>query len=97
MAKIWGIIRIKEKIAADAVAELAAADLDAALEELCRALDIPRPVVLKKHRSDFLRFARVRFNPDDFVEPVRFACFEAEVLKDKKKKGAAMAAPDSND
>jgi hypothetical protein len=97
MARIWGIIRIKEKIASDEVIELPAADLDAALDELCKALDIPRPVVLKKHRAEFLRFGRTRFSPDDFVESVRFACFEAEILRERKKKDAAQAAPGSYD
>jgi hypothetical protein len=92
MARIWGIIRIKERIASDAVIELPAADLDAALDELCKSLDMPRPVVLKKHRAEFLRFGRTRFIPDDFMESVRFACFEAEILRERKKKDAAQAA-----
>jgi hypothetical protein len=97
MPRIWGIIRVKEKIAADAVVELPEADLDAVMDGLCKALDIPRPVVLKKHRSEFLRFFRTRFAADDFVEPVRFDCLEAEILRDRKKKDAAHAAPSSYD
>ena len=97
MTRIWGIIRIKEKIAMDAVISLEQANLDEALDELCKRLDIPRPVVLKKHRSEFLRFSRTRFSPDDFIETVGFAGFEVEVLHDRKKKEAASAASNPYD
>lgn len=86
MTRIWGIIRIKDRIAADAVAELEVPGLDEAVDALSHALDIPRPVVLKKHRSEFQKFFRTHFNPDDFIEAVSFARFEVEVLKDRKKK-----------
>lgn len=85
MARIWGIIRIREKIASDAVVELPLPDLDEALDDLCRALDIPRPVVLRKHRNEFQRFYRTRFSPGDFVESVGFAGFEVEELRERKK------------
>lgn len=86
MARIWGIIRIRERIAHDTVVELAQTDLDEALDSICRALDIPRPVVLRKHRNEFLRFFRTRFTPGDFIESVGFAAFEVEELRDRKKK-----------
>ncbi len=85
MARIWGIIRIREKIASDATVELALPDLDEALDGLCRALDVPRPVVLRKHRNEFQRFYRTRFSPGDFIEPVNFAGFEVEELRERKK------------
>lgn len=86
MTRIWGIIRIKEKIAFDTVAELDAADLDGAVDALCHTLDIPRPIVLRKHYAEFQKFFRTHFNPDDFIESVGFARFEVEVLRDRKKK-----------
>jgi hypothetical protein len=92
LRRIWGILRIRERIAADAVAELQEADLDEALDDLCKRLDAPRPVVLKKHRAEFLKFGRTRFSPDDFVEYVSFEGFEVEILRDRKKKDAASAA-----
>jgi hypothetical protein len=97
LTRIWGIIRIREKIAFDKVIELWEAKLDTALDELCKALDIPQPVVLRKHRSEFLQFGRTRFAPEDFIESVRFAFFEVEILRDRKKKDAAIAASDQND
>lgn len=97
MKRIWGIIRKKDRIAADAVAELPEAELDGALDGLCKRLDIPRPVVLKKHRAEFERFARTRFSPDDFIESIGFDWFEIEILRDRKKKDAAMTASGSYD
>lgn len=85
MARIWGIIRIREKIASDTTVEMANSDLDEALDHLCRALDVPRPVVLRKHRNEFQRFYRTRFSPGDFIEPVNFAGFEVEELRERKK------------
>lgn len=85
MARIWGIIRIKEKIATDIVVELEDPCLDGALDVLCQKFDIPRPVVLKKHRNEYARFSHTRYKPDDFVETVHFASFEVELLHDKKK------------
>ncbi len=85
MAKIWGILRQKEKIALDTVVELADADLDEALDTLCHKLDIPRPVVLRKHREEFARFFRTRFTKGDFVESLPYTTFEVELLRMKKK------------
>jgi hypothetical protein len=97
MTRIWGIIRIRDRIAHDAVIELEGPGLDAALEALCHRLDIPRPVVLRKHQTEFLKFYRTRFHPDDFIESVRFASFEVEVLRDRRKKDAGDPASDSYD
>lgn len=88
MARIWGILRQKEKIALDLVVELVQPDLDAALEELCHRLDIPRPVTLRKHREEFARFFRTRFTKDDFVESLPYTTFEVELLRMKKKDSA---------
>ena len=89
MARIWGIIRIKEKIAQDLVVELQEVGLDEALEALCMKLDIPHPVVLRKHHEEFARFFRTRFAIDDFIESVHFKYFEVELLRDRVKKVSA--------
>ena len=90
MTRIWGILRIKEKIAVDIVVEIEEPVLDGALDALCQKLDVPRPVVLKKHRAEFTKFSRTRFKPDDFVEGVHFASFEVELLHDRKKNDANL-------
>lgn len=92
MVRIWGILRRGDKIARDMVIELDESDLDEALELLCHKLDIPRPVVLGKHRGEFERFQRTDFRPDDFIESFGFARFEVEVLRERKKKDAEFSA-----
>jgi len=42
------------------------------LMEICPALDIPTPVLLKPHIMDFAKFRHVRFRAGDFVEQINF-------------------------
>ena len=97
MTRIWGMVFLREKRIRDIVVTLTEADLDAALEEICRPLDVPHPVVLKKHRGEFERFFRTAFRPEDFMESVHFTRLELEVLREDKKKDAARAASYEDD
>ena len=58
----------------------------ALVHELCQDLDLCRPVILRKHVNDLVRFSRVVFKPADFIETVDFDEFELEVLSEKKKR-----------
>ena len=42
------------------------------LEDICEALDISTPVLLKTHIFGYAKFGTVRFIPRDFAEPVDF-------------------------
>lgn len=42
------------------------------LMEICPALDVPTPVLLKPHIMDFAKFRHVKFKKGDFVEPIDF-------------------------
>lgn len=55
------------------------------LAELCRELDISRPLMLKKHVSELARFGTTGFLPADFMEPCAFDRFELEIYPEKKK------------
>lgn len=88
MVRIWGQLKVREKIAKDTVAVFengALPDIHEAVDLLCRQLDIPRPVVLSKHEREYGNFSRTVFSPDDFIEQIPFHRFEVEVLKDKTK------------
>jgi len=50
----------------------------AALEDACRALDIPRPMWLGKHEREYDRFGRTSFLPEHFIEGVGFDRLEIE-------------------
>lgn len=84
--KVWGVLRTDGHIVKDALMETAhqtkneVEDYAFLVGELCRALDLSRPVLLNKHANDFERFSRVVFKPEDFMEPVDFDRFEIELF-----------------
>ncbi|MDO5112478.1 MAG: hypothetical protein Q4E65_09245 [Clostridia bacterium] len=89
--KIWGTIHNDHQIIADTVQEFplspnAVADWSAIIGALCEALDLSRPVILKKHLHDIRKFSRTSFKPDDFMESVHFDRFDMEIFPEEKKK-----------
>jgi len=91
--KYWGILRTDGRIVNDVLLESdyqkknEIEDYAVLVSELCRALDLSRPVLLKKHLNDLDRFSRVVFKSEDFMEPVDFDRFEVELFfKDTKDK-----------
>lgn len=55
------------------------------LTELCKPLDLSRPVLITKHIRELLQFRRTVFYPTDFMESVDFDRFEIEIFPEKKK------------
>ncbi len=84
--RVFSVLRREGEIMAQATLALpeGAALLDA-LNAACPQLDIPRPVVLRKHESEWERFGRAVFRPGDFIESVAFGRFEVEQLKEPRK------------
>lgn len=88
--RIWGIMRKGHKIQKDAVVncdiKLASEvdDWSDIIGELCTELDLSRPVLLKKHSEELLKFNRTVFVPSDFMESVKFDKFEIELLIEKR-------------
>ena len=56
------------------------------LSEICAALDVPTPVLLKTHIFNFAKFNHVNFLPRDFVESVDFDLLNIEAVTEKDKK-----------
>jgi len=89
---LWGKVITKNRITAHHTVACAQHSMDeyaAAITAVCRELDIPNPVVLKKHEKDLTEFNMTRFLPDDFMESVKFQRLEIEVITergDKKQK-----------
>ena len=90
MARLWGILKKKNRIWRDIVVEIHGDDSEAtqdALSDVCYALDIPRPIWLDKHEREWEEFGQTRFLPDDFLESVDFQRMEIEFIDpDAKKK-----------
>ena len=56
--------------------------MHAYLTEICYALDIPTPLVLKTHILNFAKFNHVKFIKSDFVEKVNFDYLFLENISD---------------
>ena len=55
-------------------------NLDQALFKLCKILNIPLPLWLKKNTREFVRFRQTSFFPDQFTEEVKFDQFYIKLL-----------------
>ena len=90
MLKFWLRIYKDGKLTADTVCDVkdtSAKDiLDNCLKECCYTLDIPNPMIMKKHINDIKMYSLTKFLPDDFPESVEFDRVEINVFDDKKKK-----------
>lgn len=90
--RLWATVRDNQRILREVMIEAAynkreqVEDWAAILSEACQALDLARPVLLKKHIRDLTSFSRAVFKPEDFMEPVSFQRFEVEAFFDKEKK-----------
>lgn len=54
--------------------------LEECLVKLCRELDIPVPLWLKKNTTEFARYRRTFFTNEQFVEKVSFDKFEIRLI-----------------
>ena len=90
--RLWAKCLTEQRIVSDTVREYPMearpADPDGwseILTDLCRQLDLSRPVLMKKHVRELLQFNRAVFYPQDFMESVDFERFEIEIFPEKKK------------
>lgn len=87
--KIWAATRDTNKIINEIVIELPTAhtedEWNTALCEICRELDLSRPVLLKKHINELNTFRHTTFAPSDFMEGVDFVKFTLQLFPEKKK------------
>ena len=60
--------------------------LEDSLKECCYQLDIPNPMIMKKHINDIKTYNLTRFLPDDFPESVDFERAEINIFDENKKK-----------
>lgn len=60
--------------------------LEDSLRECCYQLDIPNPMIMKKHIDDIKNYRLTKFLPDDFPENVDFDRAEINIFDGNKKK-----------
>ena len=53
-----------------------------ALEEVCLAFDLGRPIWLESNIRDFQRHKKTRFNQDCFIEEISFDYLEFMILEE---------------
>jgi len=90
--KLWAKCLAEQRIQQDVVREFPMEASPTELQEwediltdLCKPLDLSRPVLMKKHVRDLLQFRRTVFYPADFMESIDFDHFEIEIFPEKKK------------
>ena len=76
MFQIWAKVIVDQKIVRQTVYKNDAPyrhhEFFSYAADICYALDIPTPVVLKSHIVNFAKFNHVKFAPRDFLETVDF-------------------------
>lgn len=76
MFRIWAKVIVGEKIIKQVTYEsedkFIHAQFFTYLADICDALDIPTPILLKTHIFNYAKFRTVRFLPRDFAEPPEF-------------------------
>ncbi len=86
MTRLWLKTFKDHRINAQSVSECVWGQQSEVLVEMCKQLDLPCPIWLKKHEGEFDRFRRTSFLPEHFVESVDFDKMEIEFLDDSDKK-----------
>lgn len=89
MLKIWAKVLKKEKIIKSKVfefdGEYNSGNFFDQLSSICFDMDIPTPVLLKKHQYNFERFKNTKFTKDDFVESFDFTALILENATSEQK------------
>ena len=88
--RLWTKLIKNDKIIKDNVFELPANydinRLELYLSEICGAMDIEKPILLKKHYEHLYYFHSTTFFKDDFIDDCNFDKMICELIADKQKK-----------
>lgn len=90
MFRLWGKIMKNNRFQSDLVIEIDRPDwsrkmkTESAMDTLCLALDIQRPMWLPDNEKDYAFFNKTAFRQDHFIETIGFDYFEIEIIEDDK-------------
>ena len=74
--KIWAKVmvdgKIKKQMVYEKAEQLVYSNFFEYVSEICMALDVPTPVIVKAHIFNFAKFNHVKFTQNDFVESISF-------------------------
>jgi len=54
----------------------------AAIDDICRAFDLSKPIWLDSNIADFKRYDKTRFRQDNFIETIGFDYLEIQVIEE---------------
>lgn len=88
MLQIWGKLlnahRIVESYTAEREGEAFADDFPKlfgdCLDEIIRALDLPKPIMLPQNERELVAFHKTEFRQEHFIEAFPYKAFEVEII-----------------
>lgn len=84
--RLWGRLIKGQKIWKQEDVPCDPEHLQPALDALCRAMDLPRPLWLQKHTRELAEFGHTSFRADHFMEPIAFTRLEIELILPEEKR-----------
>ena len=92
--RLWGRMMKQLRIIRQETIEIEGDDVEEAFLEICRRLDVQRPIQLPKHNREFEKFGRTFFSKEHFTESIAFDRLEIElIMPDGEKKSSGMRNP----
>lgn len=92
--RLWGRIIRHHRIAKQETVEIEGENIEEAFLEICRRLDVQRPLQLPKHNREFEKFGRTFFSKEHFTESVDFEKLEIElIMPDGEKRSSGARNP----
>ena len=89
MRKFWGKFKYDTKILKEYVVYTFEEDFFSnavsAIQDICNKADCSKPVLLKKHLNELMKFNRTVFYTFDFFDESGFDEFELEIIPSDKK------------
>lgn len=87
MFRVWGKIckdnrLIRDITISDDTEDTRTHKVFHALDEICHAFDLSRPIWLDSNIQEFKRHAKTRFRPDSFVDDIDFDYLEFHVIEE---------------
>lgn len=87
MFRLWGKIwksshLIKDTTVCDSSEDTRTHKVFRALDEVCLAFDLGKPIWLKSNIEEFQRHSKTRFTADSFVEEIDFDFLEIQIIEE---------------
>lgn len=73
---------VRDRMVVDESGETRTHKVFAALEEVCYAFDLEKPIWLEANINEFKRHAKTRFAQDNFIEQLSFDYLEMQVVEE---------------